>query len=196
MHQEKAIGWELLQESPFQKKESIIIAHHQVVKRSFMTSQANRHHPPRQSDQVTSQDADRRPLMTFLSWQRKLHFLEVFDTPWSCKLTIRIKGSTITRTVISKGGEERREAFRSSTRSHRKSSIEKLGEVRVSRSSKTGFTIEVPSYVLDYIHGDIIYVPIWILLVWLLVWVNVKPLEGTINSPFSNEKIELNNRYK
>merc|ERR1712227_403924 len=60
----------------------------------------------------------------------------VDDIPIMTKKTPFSRGSTITRTVISKGGEERREAFRSSTRSHRKSSIEKLGEVRVSRSSK------------------------------------------------------------
>ena len=82
MHQEKAIGFELLQELQFQIKESIIPQHHRVVKRNFMTSQANRHHPPRQSDLVILRDADHHPSMTFLSWQRKHHFLEVYNIPY------------------------------------------------------------------------------------------------------------------
>ena len=41
--------------------------------------------------------------------------------------------------MISKNGEERRDAFRAS---HRKSSIEKLEDIKVNRSSKLGFTIK------------------------------------------------------
>ena len=57
----------------------------------------------------------------------------------------KFQGSTITRTVISKNGEERRQAFRStaSNNNQRKSSIEKLEDIRVSRSSKSGFPIDM-----------------------------------------------------
>jgi len=51
-HQEKAIESELLQESQFRKKESITAPYHQMAKRNFIISQANRHHQPKQSDLV------------------------------------------------------------------------------------------------------------------------------------------------
>jgi len=62
----------------------------------------------------------------------------VDDIPILSKKTPFSRGSTITRTVISKNGEERRQAFRSaaSNNNQRKSSIEKLEDIRVSRSSK------------------------------------------------------------
>ena len=101
------------------------------------------------------------------------------------------QGSTITRTVISKNGEERRDAFRAT--GQRKSSIEKLEDIKVNRSSKLGFTIKKSSlpassnsilrygpYRMDQTYGSAM----------------IKPLAGTFISTFGNEKNKLIYEYE